>query len=327
MKSFDKDCFLDKIKVIYILGSRFSGSTLVSLILGAQNRVLNLGEVWALESDYQRNRRCTCGSTVKQCPYWQKIIKRYSERFADYQPGTLNFSDPKKYGDMLFHRPLIFQRLLHHFTNDPDILFRPEKVHQYAKKSYDFYDFALQEHGNHCDTIVDSSKSLERLAILLQSGLFDIRVVFLARNGLSLVGKDVYSSPPWKVLSWIKTAEKTMRWVVLMKRCLRMLAKLDQDRVYSTTYEDFCSDASKVISEMCQKFDVEYLPESLHKASLGFFKYDQHIYTGNSLIDNFSDLEDITYIDAWSKMLSDKDRIMFNLFGGDSCNLMLGING
>ena len=71
------------IKVIYILGSGHSGSTLVDLVLGSHSAIESGGE-FAKYIDYvapdsgrpPEKRMCTCGVSIDACSYWQTVRAR-----------------------------------------------------------------------------------------------------------------------------------------------------------------------------------------------------------------------------------------------------------
>jgi hypothetical protein len=83
-----------KTKVIYIVGSGHSGSTLLDLLLGSHSRIESVGEARGIgrimTSD--RNPRvhsgglkniCTCGALFTECQFWHPIAERIRARGFD----------------------------------------------------------------------------------------------------------------------------------------------------------------------------------------------------------------------------------------------------
>jgi len=309
-----------KIKLIYILGTGFSGSTLLSLVLGTQKGVLNLGEVWALENDYVENRKCSCGKNVMNCNYWQWIINSYQKFVSDYdQDQIFDFIHGQKDSDFVFNGLTLRQRVLHHLTLDSYLLFGRKNVHHYRYKNYIFFKFILNLFKNKYEYVVDSSKSVDRLMILNTSNLFDIFVIFLTRDGMSIVGKQINNSSSLFLRNLgIKTFEKTIRWELLIRRCLKCLEKLNGKKCYRTTYEKFSTKTEHIVSEICMLLDIDYNPNSLDRNSNEYFsRSKQHIFTGNSLIEKLNCIDEIKYIERWKSMLTSKDRIIFKICGGE----------
>ena len=69
-----------RVRVLYIGGAGRSGSTLLCRVIGEQPHFYPVGEaldIW--QQGVIENRRCSCGSSFHQCPFWQAV--------ADSAPG------------------------------------------------------------------------------------------------------------------------------------------------------------------------------------------------------------------------------------------------
>jgi hypothetical protein len=65
------------IKVLYLIGSGRSSSTLINNILGEVPGVFGAGEVGSLwRFGYLEGRTCACGAHVSECEIWGPVIKR-----------------------------------------------------------------------------------------------------------------------------------------------------------------------------------------------------------------------------------------------------------
>lgn len=70
-----------KIKVLYIIGSGRSGSTVMSAILGEQTDIVCAGEVSQLVCDgWKDNFYCSCGVRGNQCKFWSEVYKIWLEK-------------------------------------------------------------------------------------------------------------------------------------------------------------------------------------------------------------------------------------------------------
>jgi hypothetical protein len=73
-------------RVIYIAGAAHSGSTLLDLMLNAHPDIVSVGEVLKLNRRIKRKRsgversvRCSCGSPISQCGFWEDVDRRVRE--------------------------------------------------------------------------------------------------------------------------------------------------------------------------------------------------------------------------------------------------------
>ncbi len=67
---------MNKIPVIYILGSGSSGTTLLNLIMGTSPSIFAAGHLRNYRFLYseEETRRCTCGKIIKECPLWSSVL-------------------------------------------------------------------------------------------------------------------------------------------------------------------------------------------------------------------------------------------------------------
>ena len=63
-----------EIKLIFIAGTNYSGTTLLSSILGCHPEVESLGQVFEIEDYHRRGRKCMCGEEVPGCPFWSEVL-------------------------------------------------------------------------------------------------------------------------------------------------------------------------------------------------------------------------------------------------------------
>ena len=72
----------DRIKVVYILGEYRSGSTILSVLLGADPAVRSTGELLTLPGRFweENPRPCSCHESPRVCPFWSKVYARCDGR-------------------------------------------------------------------------------------------------------------------------------------------------------------------------------------------------------------------------------------------------------
>jgi hypothetical protein len=73
-------------KVIYITGQGHSGSTLLDLIIGSHSDVVSVGEIKPKSLHYlddaKSNKKCICGSRIRDCDFWNGVTSRLSHPAA-----------------------------------------------------------------------------------------------------------------------------------------------------------------------------------------------------------------------------------------------------
>ena len=61
--------------IIYIMGTGRSGTTILEVLLGSQDKVVQAGEITHIFKDgIQRSIACACGSLAEKCPLWGSVL-------------------------------------------------------------------------------------------------------------------------------------------------------------------------------------------------------------------------------------------------------------
>ncbi len=75
-------------RLVFVAGAARSGTTLLGEMLGAQPRVLNLGEFALFWRDADRGNACACGEAIPTCPLWgaalQELARTTGVQQSDY---------------------------------------------------------------------------------------------------------------------------------------------------------------------------------------------------------------------------------------------------
>jgi len=66
-----------KVKIIYIAGYGFSGSTLLERMLAVHPQIIGCGEVHNFLNDFHESEVCSCGLILTLCPYWKSVYAEY----------------------------------------------------------------------------------------------------------------------------------------------------------------------------------------------------------------------------------------------------------
>jgi len=162
-------------RIVFIAGSSFSGSTLISLMLGSQPNIVFAGEL----KDYRRRMQsevrglgafCSCGKSRQACPLWSAVQERYGSE-ADLNPAP-GFS---------WRNVALAIKLL------AGIGLRRQVVTAHGSLVKAVYE---EVHSQHPDVeyVVDSSKSISSLDAISRMPGVEVSVIHLIRNGTAVAG-------------------------------------------------------------------------------------------------------------------------------------------
>lgn len=170
------------IKVAFILGDGYSGSTLLDMILGSHSRMCGLGEIDAESFDdfLTRNQLCTCLFRARECHFWAEVLRRLGKVGAGAE-FTLGGADGEAGG--------VTRRTLE--------LFRAVKEVSGA------------------EVLVDSSKLFERARELAESGEVEPKVIHLVRDGRGVAYSHMKRGQSFEqaVFHWVKRNAEVQGWL------------------------------------------------------------------------------------------------------------------
>ena len=166
-----------RVRVIYIAGCSYSGSTLLGLLLGSDAKAVYAGEVnQFMRAEHRKNPEhaghyyCTCGQRYEACEFMQRIRSRWPS-LADLNPAP-GFSGSNV-------------RLMLSILN-PVACRRTEKT----TNEYGALIAAILEASRVRDPalvyVVDSSKSIHGLDQLSRARNVDLYVLHVVRDGVSV---------------------------------------------------------------------------------------------------------------------------------------------
>jgi hypothetical protein len=216
------------VKVVFIASLSHSGSTLLDLMLNAHPDVASAGELkqlgrFARLEKPNRRLRCTCGAdSLLTCEFWTKV-SALTKAATGRTIGELNVED---YQDKA------------QFDEDNVALF--EAIAEVSGKHY----------------VVDSSKQVTRLALLLENPALDVYPVFLIRD------------PKGQICSSQKTAASLLRLIGNYVRTNREIYDLVKHRPHSVVrYEDLVRNPEQVLGALMRELGLSFDPRQLEWAS------------------------------------------------------------
>jgi hypothetical protein len=216
------------VKVVFIASLSHSGSTLLDLMLNAHPDAVSVGELkqlgrFARLEKANRRLRCTCGAdTLLTCEFWTKV-SALTKSATGRTIGELNVEDYE-------HKA--------QFDEDNAALF--QAIAAASGKNY----------------VVDSSKQVTRLALLLENPELDVHPIFLIRD------------PKGQICSSQKTESSLIRLIGNYVRTNREIHELVKHRPHSVVrYEDLVRSPEHVLGALMQQLGLAFDPRQLEWAS------------------------------------------------------------
>lgn len=265
-------------RVIYIVGSGFSGSTLLDMLLGSLPNIHGLGEMMYLPHYVLNDVPCMCGAPLAACRTWGVL-----NDFMTRPEQSTHFGSR-------FHHDVFYSRL-----NDPEY-FGSDEVLQYAETQAGIIDAICARRG--VEVVVDSSKNLPRLKMyhaLLASRL-DLVAVHLLRNPFdqAVSEKRNYGSG--------FTFHRRELGYLRFNSTIRGYLRNAQIRHCTLFYKDLCDDPVGSLNRILQLAGLQEIT-AVPKSQDG----DYHQIEGNPSKVNFGQ---IRYSTAWRRELPLKGRLV-----------------
>jgi LPS sulfotransferase NodH len=256
-----------KKKYVYILSQRYSGSTLLSFLLGTHPDIATIGERRkfynkSLRPKANENQDCSCGEKFVDCTFWtaikERVMKRVSSKelmtntteFYFFNSKYINHLATKVYQFFLLNN---FLRLMQPFSKT-------------MKRLLDFNQVLVEETLNLTGktAFLDSSKIIDHALYLSQIKDFDFYVIWLSRDPRA----QVFSA--LKYNNWtIKEAAR--KWRDEMNKNIRIL---DKNRMNYThlSYEKLCQNPEEEMRRI-----LEFCGLDTNTFSIDFRQRTQHI--------------------------------------------------
>lgn len=240
----------DPIKLIYIVGSGHSGSTLLDLLLGSHSGIESGGEINKFPDFFssksklsEHKKKCTCGDHVKDCKYWHRVNQKLTVE-------SRNMGLKITAGD---------QR-------------------EFSKANYLLYSAMLEVSGK--TVLCDSSKQFSRLKRFLASDLFEVTIVHLVRDGRA-IGYSKQRKAARKS-DKLGTGEKGQNIYfqglrMWKKNNARIYKKLSSyPRYLCIKYEDLVANPEAKLTEILANVDLKF-----EQQQLAFWQKVHHNLSGN----------------------------------------------
>lgn len=214
-------------KVVFILSTGHSGSTLLELILNSHPKIFGLGELSSLSDKFDHNNQRSlrvCGVCEGECQYW-------------------NYRFP-------------LPTLRSYFSNDSVFRKMTKFFNQYRKNIYQYF---IEWTGS--DILIDNSKNwkwiAEKQTPASQWKKITPLIIYLTRDGRAVINS-LFRRYPERGLE-----ETVLWWKRRTEKSTKFFQNFPADQRIQLSYERLADAPSQVTKEICQFLQIDYHAEML----------------------------------------------------------------
>lgn len=296
-------------QLLYILAPSYSGSTLLTYLLAQHADIATIGELKATRMGDIDAYRCSCGELIRECDFWSRLTRRAREEGLDFSL--------EKFGTVYGDGPGLVNKIVRALVRGPlfeavrsiSLALLPEsmtRVRAVTRQNKTLSDIVCDMQGG--TIFLDGSKDSARLLYYLRSGEWDIKVIYLQRDGRGVTNSYVKHDG-------VDYDGAIQYWQKAVTELQRMRSTLPDDQVYDLLYEDLCREPQQKLAEICRWLGIEELD---HATS--FSAESQHVL-GNSM--RLNNVSEVRFDEAWRKKLTPENLRAFDEHAG-SLNRSLG---
>lgn len=235
----------ERTQLVYILGATHSGSTVLAMQLASHPEVCTVGELSGTRYRAEPGYRCSCGRELAQCDFWQGVSAAMAKRGFSYSATTTQTdvrNAPNRYGRRLL-RPMYRGRLLE-LVRDAALNLSPA-ARTYLRRHQQL-GAALAESILECSgdaVLVDSSKLGVHLKYHLRNPRFDVKVVWIVRDGRAVARSLMHNER-------MTMRQAACEWRRFHHEADAIVRRLDRSQWRQVRYEALCTDRDGTLSAL-----------------------------------------------------------------------------
>ena len=236
--------------VLYITGHGYSGSTLLTFLLGSHPQIATVGELGIAEraklQTTPEQYHCSCQVPVRECDFWRRVRREMGERGHDFDVWDSDLDFRARSGGLSDVILRAVQRgPVLELARSVGVRVVPGARRELARILSRIEALAEVVTGIKGSRVfLDSSKRPERAVFMRRIPSFDMRVIHLVRDGRAVSWsnmKNLGLGPEAAADSWVadnRAAEQARRW-------------FPPERWMTLRHEDVCADPAGAQSRIC----------------------------------------------------------------------------
>jgi len=293
------------IDLLYIASPSYSGSTLLTFLLASHPRIATVGELKATGMGDADQYACSCGTPIRACVFWQRVGEEVAARGSsfDLQRFGTHFKFEQSGG--LANRVLNARVRRGAFEAVRKVTLRTMpraqvELQATLARNREIIEAICAIRGT--NVFLDGSKDPIRLKYMIESGIWNLKVVYLLRDG-----RGATNSYMRRYLTRMEVAAR--EWRKTNEACETVIDKLPSSSWIKVRYEDLCRDQDAVLAAILALVGEKPLP-----LSEDFRKIDHHIL-GNSM--RLRPKGKVEVDEKWRSRLKPEDLAAFERVAGD----------
>lgn len=293
-----------KRKWVYIISPSFSGSTLLTFLLGIHPEIATVGELKASAMGDIELYDCSCGERIRSCPFWTAVTAEMHNRGMNF--NLANFGTQFCAREHSLANRILTARLRNaafEFVRGIALRVLPEARRTFRRILET--NFALSEVVSNLQVgtvFLDGSKDPIRLKYLLAADMWDIQVIHLMRDGRGVANS-------YMKHYGISMLTAAIEWRQAHEAAERLRARLPESAWIKVHYEHLCRDVDPTLRNI-----FGYLGLESDAASQDFHSIENHIL-GNTM--RLSNSSEISLDEKWRSELSVADLAAFDRVAGN----------
>lgn len=250
-------------RLLYIMGTGRSGTTILDVLLSAGEEVFGAGELTYIFRDgLVGNKKCSCGQLALECPFWDQVRKLSGLNPADLEAGEEINRSLEKHGRF----PLAALGLV-----------ASGRLELYRRLNSRILTAVAAVAG--AKVVVDSSKYAGRALLLSRFVSKDAKIILLTREPAGLIAAFRKSN---KEEQRPKSALAVLVYYFYSLTCFRWVQLRRPDRVLTVSYERLMAEPVSEL-ERIQVWAGIDLGEAIERLRAGRPFAVRHMVTGNRL--------------------------------------------
>lgn len=288
---------------VYILSPSFSGSTLLTFLLGTHPEIATIGELKATAMGNVDEYNCSCGARIRDCTFWRRVgegVHGAGRAFNLADFGTTFRLEGRALVDRLLRaqvRGPLFEiarrvglTLIPSATRNLNAILDQNRV---------LSEVIVHEQGG--SVFLDGSKDPTRLLHLSRAGFAHIKVIYLLRDGRG-------SACSFMNHYRISMAEAANMWRKSQQSCERTLTHMPSGSWLRIRYETLCAEPEATLKQI-----FTFLALDAGEAIRDFRDREQHIL-GNAM--RLSGSGEVRLNEKWRSELTKQDVSTFDRLAG-----------
>jgi len=264
-------------KIIYIMGTGHSGSTLLDITLGSHPDIFNASEIgnfWRHALSARSNEAiCSCGEPLDRCPIWAGRVERWQalsgepdlrayRAFNDRFARLSNWSGIIRAGQ----------------TKSPDF-------ERYARANRALFE--MTQKASQRNAITDSSKSPARALALSVDPDIDLFVIHLVRDARAVawshLKRENRRRAQGRKASSFGVLGTVFEWLMINTAGNRLRARLPAGRSALIRYEAWIKDPLPIFEQLGQQMGLDLATPLAESLRARVITNRSHIFNGNHI--------------------------------------------